>query len=99
MIVKLLSGGRAAVVVKLLHSIIFDKEYKNSSSKVKPDGHYNSAKSGLYNLLPWWLFGIHSKWCKLMDSLLEPIQSASFNKHLAYMLVDQLLVNLFPELK
>jgi uncharacterized membrane protein YfbV (UPF0208 family) len=99
MIVKLLSGGRAAIVVKLLHSTIFDKDHKDASTtKTKAEELYNNAKSGLYNLVPWWLLDIHSKWCKLMDSFLDPIQNAPFNKHLAYMLLDQLLVNLFPEL-
>ena len=97
MIVTLLSGGRAAIVVKLLHSAIFDKDYSSTLPKTKSEEYYNNAKNGLYNLVPWWLIGIHSKWCKLMDALLEPIQSGPFNKHLAYMLVDQLLVNLFPE--
>ncbi|KAL7288116.1 sorting nexin-14-like isoform X2 [Trichogramma pretiosum] len=103
MIVKLLSGGRAALVVKLLHSTIFDTDFEDedfdtSSPKLEAEEHYNLAKSGLYNLVPWWVFGVHSKWCELMDSFLEPIQNAPFNKHLAYTLVDQLLINVFPEL-
>ncbi|OXU20981.1 hypothetical protein TSAR_003479 [Trichomalopsis sarcophagae] len=98
MIVKLLSGGRAAIVVKLLHSTIFDNENKGTSPETKAEENYKNAKIGLHNLVPWWSIQIHTKWCKLMDSLLDPIQNASFNKHLAYMLVDQLLINLFPEL-
>lgn len=98
MIVKLLSGGRAAIVVKLLHSTIFDKENKGAAPGTKAEENYKNAKIGLHNLVPWWSIHIHSKWCKLMDSLLDPIQNASFNKHLAYTLVDQLLINLFPEL-
>lgn len=94
MIVKLLSGGRAAMVVKLLHSAIFSEE---TTDALPAEQYYKEARSGLHNLVPWWFFGIHSKWCELMDSLLEPIQNAAFNKHLAYLLVDQLLVNLFPE--
>ncbi|XP_014206596.1 sorting nexin-14-like [Copidosoma floridanum] len=95
MIVTLLSGGRAAIVVKLLHEVIFETEDVDEGAKAEE--HYRDAKDGLYNLVPWWVFGVHSKWCDLMDSLLEPIQNAAFNKHLAYLLVDQLLVNLFPE--
>ncbi|XP_058798225.1 sorting nexin-14-like [Phymastichus coffea] len=98
MIVKLLSGGRAAMVVQLLHSAIFSNEAKHPSSKIPAEVYYNEARSGLHNLVPQWFLCIHSKWCELMDSLLEPIQHAAFNKHLAYMLVDHLLVNLFPEL-
>lgn len=98
MIVTLLSGGRAAIVVKLLHSTIFDTENEDASSKTTAEEHYKQAKSGLYNLMPWWLFGVHSHWYKFIDSLLEPIQDGPFNKHLAYLLVDQVLINLFPEL-
>lgn len=100
MIVTLLSGGRAAIVVKLLHSVIFDTELEleDASFSIKDDDYYSAAKNGLHNLVPQCLVGVHSNWCKLMDSLLEPIQCAAFNKHLAYTLVDQLLINLFPEL-
>ncbi|KAJ8681663.1 hypothetical protein QAD02_017455 [Eretmocerus hayati] len=98
MIVTLLSGGRAAIVVKLLHSVIFDTESSDAPSPVvKAEEHYANAKNGLYNLVPRWMLGVHSNWCKLMDTLLEPIQDAALNKHLAYTLVDQLIIDLFPE--
>lgn len=98
MLVKLLSGGRAAIVVKLLHAkIVGDKSYMKDFSSQGRD-YYDTAKEGLHSLLPWWLMGFSKPWCKLMDSLLDPLQNAPFNKHLAYFLLDHLLLNLFPEL-
>ncbi|XP_015608100.1 sorting nexin-14 isoform X2 [Cephus cinctus] len=99
-LVKLLSGGRAAIVVKLLHSNICGTKSnkKDVMVHIKNKDKYKNAKEGLYSLLPWWFVGLHSTWFKLMDSLLEPLQNAPLNKHLAYMLLDQLLANLFPEL-
>ncbi|XP_011314371.1 sorting nexin-14 [Fopius arisanus] len=98
-LMKLLSGGRAAVVVKLLHNAMFEEK---SSIDVNPSSRaerYKSAKEGLHSLLPWWCFGLHTNyWCKLMDALLEPLQNPFLNKHLAYVLVDQVLVTLFPEI-
>lgn len=93
-----MSGGRAALVVKLLQESIFedieDREFKN----IKSEEIYKGAREGLHNLLPWWLSNLHHKWCELMDALLDPLQNAALNKHLAYELVDQLLITLFPEL-
>lgn len=96
MLVKLLSGGRAAIVVKLLHAKIIGDYMKDFSSQGRD--YYDIAKEGLHSLLPWWLMEFCKPWNKLMDSLLDPLQNAPFNKHLAYFLLDHLLVNLFPEL-
>lgn len=99
MLIKLLSGGRAAIVVKLLHAKIIGGSYTKEFSlqgKCRGD-YYDTAKEGLYSLLPWWLMPFSKPWNKLMDSLLDPLQNAPFNKHLAYFLLDHLLVNLFPE--
>ncbi|XP_034949183.1 sorting nexin-14-like [Chelonus insularis] len=98
---KLLSGGRAAIVVKLLHNTIFNSKVSKRppSPVVKDEERYKSAKEGLYSICPKWLIGIRTRyWTKMMDSLLDPLQNAPLNKHLAYMLVDQLIVSLFPEL-
>lgn len=94
MVVKLLSNGRAAIVVKLLHAKIL-----GSRRDIFSQGrdYYETAKKGLHSLLPWWLVGLFKPWSKLMDSLLDSLQNAPFNKHLAYFLLDHLLVNLFPE--
>jgi len=95
-LVKLLSGGRASIVVKLLHAKIVGKNYmKDFPSQGKSRNYYETAKEGLHSL--WWLMGFSKPWNNLMDSLLDPLQNASFNKHLAYILLDHLLVNLFPE--
>lgn len=95
---KLLSGGRAALVVKLLHNTMFGTK-KTSVSIFRDEERFNSAREGLYSLLPWWMIGIRTNyWCKLMDALLDPLQNASLNKHLAYVLVDQVVTVLFPEL-
>lgn len=98
---KLLSGGRAAMVVKLLHNAMFESETSTEGdpSRVTPEERYASAREGLHSLLPWWFFGLRNNyWCRLMDSLLDPLQNAFLNKHLAYVLVDQVLVTLFPEI-
>lgn len=98
MLIKLLSGGRASIVVKLLYAKITGRNYmKDFSSQARCRDYYEAAKEGLYSLLPWWLLGISKSWNSLMDSLLDPLQNAPFNKHLAYLLLDHLLVNLFPE--
>ncbi|XP_011865725.1 PREDICTED: sorting nexin-14-like [Vollenhovia emeryi] len=95
-LVKLLSGGRASIVVKLLHAKIVGKNYmKDFPSQGKCRNYYETAKEGLHSL--WRLVGFSKPWNSLMDSLLDPLQNASFNKHLAYVLLDHLLVNLFPE--
>lgn len=99
-LVKLLSGGRAALVVKLLHAAILgpklnDKENSPSSLETEKLKH---AQKGLSSLIPWWIFGLRSAWHNLMRSLLEPLQNASFNKHLAYSLLDQIVADLFPEI-
>lgn len=98
-LVKLLSGGRAALVVKLLQSVIFDPKKESSGVTLTGFERYSRARSGLHSILPWWFVGAYSQWCKLMDSLLDPLQNPSLNKHLAYVLLDQLLINLFPELE
>ncbi|CAL1674633.1 unnamed protein product [Lasius platythorax] len=98
MLIKLLSGGRASIVVKLLHAKIAGRNYmKDFSSQARCRDYYETAKEGLYSLLPWWLMGFSKPWNNLMDSLLDPLQNAPFNKHLAYFLLDHILVNLFPE--
>ncbi|KAM0734453.1 Sorting nexin-14 [Formica fusca] len=99
MLIKLLGGGRASIVVKLLHAKIIGRNYmKDFSSQARCRDYYETAKEGLYSLLPWWLVAFSKPWNSLMDSLLDPLQNAPFNKHLAYFLLDHLLVNLFPEL-
>lgn len=99
MLIKLLSDGRASIVVKLLHAKILEaRNYrKDISSQERSRDCYETAKKGLHSLLPWWLAIFTEPWNKLMDSLLDSLQNASFNKHLAYFLLDHLLVNLFPE--
>lgn len=97
-LVKLLSGGRAALVVRLLNSIIFDADTGKKDTSPSSSERYNRAKNGLHSILPWWFVGAHSQWCTLMNSLLDPLQDAPLNKHLAYNLLDQLLISLYPEL-
>ncbi|KYN01623.1 PREDICTED: sorting nexin-14-like [Cyphomyrmex costatus] len=95
-LVKLLSGGRASIVVKLLHAKIVGKNYiRDFPSQGKYRNYYETAKEGLHSL--WWLMIFPKPWNNLMNSLLDPLQNAPFNKHLAYLLLDHLLVNLFPE--
>jgi len=95
-LVKLLSGGRASIVVKLLHAKIVGKNYmRDFPSQGKCRSYYETAKEGLHSL--WWLMIFPRPWNNLMNSLLDPLQNAPFNKHLAYLLLDHLLVNLFPE--
>ncbi|XP_018361321.1 PREDICTED: sorting nexin-14-like [Trachymyrmex cornetzi] len=95
-LVKLLSGGRASIVVKLLHAKIVGKNYmRDFPSQGKCRNYYETAKEGLHSL--WWLMIFPKPWNNLMNSLLDPLQNAPFNKHLAYLLLDHLLVNLFPE--
>ncbi|CAK9796439.1 Sorting nexin-14 [Anthophora plagiata] len=97
---KLLSGGRAAIVVKLLHAkVIGDKSRtKDTNIQANRRNYYASAKKGLYGLLPYWLIGFYKPWTELMDSILDALQNAPLNKHLAYVLLDQILISLFPEL-
>ncbi|KAG5322336.1 SNX14 protein, partial [Pseudoatta argentina] len=96
-LVKLLSGGRASIVVKLLHAKIVGKNYmRDFPSQGKCRNYYETAKEGLHSL--WWLMIFPRPWNNLMNSLLDPLQNAPFNKHLAYLLLDYLLVNLFPEM-
>ncbi|XP_018300298.1 sorting nexin-14 [Mycetomoellerius zeteki] len=95
-LIKLLSGGRASIVVKLLHAKIVGKNYmRDFPSQGKCRNYYETAKEGLHSL--WWLMIFPKPWNNLMNSLLDPLQNAPFNKHLAYLLLDHLLVNLFPE--
>lgn len=96
---KLLSGGRAATVVKLLHArVLGDKMRAKDGASLTNRRNYNeAAKKGLYGLLPYWLIGLYKPWTELMDSILDSLQNAPLNKHLAYVLLDQILVNLFPE--
>ncbi|KAL6264772.1 hypothetical protein P5V15_004870 [Pogonomyrmex californicus] len=95
-LVKLLSGGRASIVVKLLHAKIVGKNYiKDFPSQGKCRDYYETAREGLHSL--WRLIGFSKLWNNLMDSLLDPLQNAPFNKHLAYFLLDHVLINLFPE--
>jgi hypothetical protein len=97
MLIKLLSAGRATIVVKLLHAKIVDRTYMKDFASQTRYRDYETAKKELYSLLPWWLMGLSKPWNKLIDSLLDPLQNAPFNKHLAYFLLDHLLINLFPE--
>ncbi|XP_043278854.1 sorting nexin-14-like isoform X2 [Venturia canescens] len=98
-LIKLLSDGRAASVVKLLHNTIFGSRIAKSSNVGKSrEERHERAKEGLHNLMPWWCFGFRRRWCRLMDSLLDPLQSPSLNKHLAYTLLDQIIANLYPEI-
>ncbi|XP_076756445.1 sorting nexin-14 [Xylocopa sonorina] len=99
-LIKLLGGGRAATVVKLLHTkVIGDKNgTKDTNTQTNRRNNYETARKGLHNLLPYWLIGFYKPWVEIMDSLLDSLQNASLNKHLAYVLLDQILINLFPEL-
>ncbi|KAF7990048.1 hypothetical protein HCN44_008722 [Aphidius gifuensis] len=100
-LVKLLSGGRAAIVIELLQKAIFNENNSSEPQSVyiKDEKCYRNAKQGLYSLLPWWTFGLlDNYWRKLMISLFEPLQSPTLNKHLAYVLVDQVVAKIFPEL-
>lgn len=94
---KLLSGGRAANVVRLLHTRVLG-EKKDSSAQANRRNYYETAKTGLYGLLPCWLMVFYKPWIEIMDSILDSLQNAPFNKHLAYVLLDQILINIFPEL-
>lgn len=94
---KLLSGGRAANVVKLLHAKVLG-EKKDSPAQGNRRNYYETAKTGLYGLLPCWLMGFYKPWVEIMDSILDSLQNAPLNKHLAYVLLDQILINIFPEL-
>lgn len=95
-LVRLLSGGRAATVVKLLHTKILNaremslarREWRSQSAN---RDWYAAAREGIRGILPHWLRD-------LGDSLLEPLQHAPLNKHLAYTLLDQVLVSIFPEI-
>lgn len=93
---KLLSGGRAATVVKLLHTKVLCE--KKDSSQANRRNYYEIAKTGLYGLLPYWLMVFYKPWIEIMDSILDSLQNAPLNKHLAYVLLDQILINIFPEL-
>lgn len=97
---KLLSGGRAATVVKLLHTkVLGDKNRtKDLSLQSTRRNYYETAKIGLYGLLPYWLMGFYKPWTEIMDSILDSLQNPPLNKHLAYVLLDQILINIFPEL-
>ncbi|XP_046611100.1 sorting nexin-14-like isoform X1 [Neodiprion virginianus] len=100
-LVKLLSSGRAAVVVKLLHTTILGP--KSNDKELSSLGDFETkkleqAQAGLSSLIPWWIIGLHTTWHKLMRSLLEPLQNPAFNKHLAYCLLDQIIADLFPEI-
>ncbi|XP_048505459.1 sorting nexin-14-like isoform X2 [Athalia rosae] len=100
-LVKLLSGGRAALVVKLLQATIMEAKVNEkdiSESEISESEKRERALEGLSSLIPWWIFGLHSTWHKLMRSLFEPLQNAAFNKHLAYSLIDQIVADLFPEI-
>ncbi|XP_006608646.1 sorting nexin-14-like isoform X1 [Apis dorsata] len=97
---KLLNSGRAATVVKLLHAKVMDDKNhtKDSSFQINRRNYYETAKKGLYGLLPYWLMGFYKPWIEIMDFILDSLQNAPFNKHLAYVLLDQILINIFPEL-
>ncbi|XP_043513618.1 sorting nexin-14-like [Frieseomelitta varia] len=94
---KLLSGGRAANVVRLLHTRVLG-EKKDLPAQANRRNYYETAKTGLYGLLPCWLMGFYKPWTEIMDSILDSLQNAPLNKHLAYVLLDQILINIFPEL-
>ncbi|XP_031833287.1 sorting nexin-14 [Nomia melanderi] len=97
---KILSSGRAAAVVNLLHTkVMSDKSHvKERISQGNCENCYEGARKGLYNLLPYWLIGLYKPWTELMDSVLDSLQNAQLNKHIAYVLLDQILISLFPEL-
>ncbi|XP_043256850.1 sorting nexin-14-like [Colletes gigas] len=99
-LVKVLSNGRAAAVVKLLHSkVMGDKNYtKELTLQKSRRNYYENAKKGLHNLLPYWLIGFYRSWIELTDSVLDSLQNATLNKHLTYVLLDHILISLFPEL-
>lgn len=99
-LVKLLSGGRAATVVKLLHAkVLGDKNRtRDTNTEATRRCYYEAARKGLHGLLPCWLIGFYKPWIELMDMLLNSLQNAPLNKHLAYVLLDQILVSLFPEI-
>lgn len=94
-LVKLLSGGRAAIVVKLLHNAIFGTKIVEREDA---DDKREQAQDGLNSIVPWWILGLHSTWKRLMKSLLDPLQNPQLNKHLAYLLVDQIVADLFPDI-
>nr|XP_033337093.1 sorting nexin-14-like isoform X1 [Megalopta genalis]XP_033337095.1 sorting nexin-14-like isoform X1 [Megalopta genalis]XP_033337096.1 sorting nexin-14-like isoform X1 [Megalopta genalis] len=97
---KILSNGRAAAVVNLLHTkVMCDKSCKKERiSAGNCENCYESAKKGLYGLLPYWLIGLYKPWTELMDSVVDSLQNAQLNKHIAYVLLDQIVISLFPEL-
>lgn len=99
---KLLCGGRAAIVVQMLHERILGPRPSDKTESLNPDiersNSYSKAQQGLHNLFPWWLIGFHFPCNQLLDSLLDSLQYPPLNKHLGYWLLDRLLINLFPEL-
>ncbi|XP_076674344.1 sorting nexin-14 [Andrena cerasifolii] len=97
---KLLSSGRAATAVKYLHTkVMGDKRFMHeTTSEETRQNYYENAKKGLYNLLPYWLIGLYKPWSELMNSVLDSVQHPPLNKHTAYILLDQILISLFPEL-
>ncbi|XP_076243695.1 sorting nexin-14 isoform X2 [Calliopsis andreniformis] len=99
-LVKLLNSGRAATAIKLLHSkVMSDRIHtKELASQENPQIHYENARKGLHNLLPYWLIGIYKPWTELIDSALDSLQNAPLNKHIVYVLLDQIVLSLFPEL-
>lgn len=97
-LVKLLSGGRAAHVVKLLHTAILNPESKDEGASSARSSKFDDASEGLSSLIPTWFLGLHSPWQKLTRSLLQPLQNPALNKQLAYVLLDQIAADLFPEI-
>ncbi|KAG7196813.1 hypothetical protein KM043_016926 [Ampulex compressa] len=95
---KLLSGERAAGMVRLLHARITSPRRTVKDPQGGQWDYYENAKDGLHNYLPWCLYIVYAPWCKLTDTVLDTLQHAPLNKHLVYLLLDHLLVNLFPEI-
>ncbi|XP_076655780.1 sorting nexin-14 isoform X1 [Halictus rubicundus] len=97
---RILSSGRAVAVINLLHTkAMGDKNrMKERISQGNRENCCETAKKGLYGLLPYWLIGFYKPWTELMDSVVNSLQNAQLNKHIAYVLLDQIVISLFPEL-
>ncbi|XP_076296987.1 sorting nexin-14 isoform X2 [Lasioglossum baleicum] len=97
---RILNSGRAAAVINLLHTkAMGDKNrMKERFSQGNCENSCETAKKGLYGLLPYWLIGFYKPWTELMDSVVNSLQNAQLNKHIAYVLLDQIVISLFPEL-
>lgn len=96
---KLLSSGRAATAIKLLHTKVMSDKSRMNEKTCQENRRvlYENARKGLYSLLPYWLIGFYKPWTELIGAVLDSLQHAPLNKHIVYVLLDQIVTSLFPE--